>query len=32
MDQKKRRFVDNDIFVGLINDIEMEQWRDGVMK
>jgi hypothetical protein len=32
MNQKKRRLIDDDVVIGLINDFKMEWWSNGVME
>jgi hypothetical protein len=32
MDKKKRRLIDDDVIVGLINNFEARQWLNGVME
>jgi len=32
MNEEKRRLIDNDVIVSLIDDLEMEWWSNGVME
>jgi len=32
MNEKKRRLIDDDIVIGLINNFETKQWPNGVME
>jgi hypothetical protein len=32
VDEKKRRFIDHDVIVGLVDECEIEQWSDEVME